>query len=95
MSEVNSDKIGYTVIVSGRVQGVGFRYFTAQEAYKLTLGGHAKNLVDGSVEVQMFGHKAPLLTLLKWLEKGPKTSIVNDLKVTETVYIHKEGFLCL
>lgn len=95
MSKNNMDKIGYKVLVTGRVQGVGFRYFTAKEANKLTIYGHAKNLIDGSVEVKMYGEKPQLLILLKWLEKGPKTSIVDDIKVTETVYIHKEGFLCL
>lgn len=92
---MSENKIGYRVIISGRVQGVGFRYFTAKEANKLTIYGHAKNLNNGSVEVLMFGDKAPLLTLLKWLESGPQTANVDDLKITETVYVHKEDFLCL
>ena len=94
MNDKNSDNIGYKVIVSGIVQGVGFRYFTAKEANKLNVYGHAKNLNDGSVEVLMFGQKAQLLKLLKWLETGPKTSTVGGIKVTETVYLHKNDFLC-
>ncbi|MCP4326136.1 MAG: acylphosphatase [Psychromonas sp.] len=89
------DKTGYKVIVSGLVQGVGFRYFTAKEANRLNIYGHAKNLNDGSVEVLMFGSKTQLHILLTWLENGPKTSVVDDIVVTETVYIHKESFLCL
>ncbi|MGB2079483.1 MAG: acylphosphatase, partial [Vibrio sp.] len=38
-------------LVSGRVQGVGFRYFTGHEAQRLGLTGYAKNLADGRVEV--------------------------------------------
>lgn len=95
MSEKTIEMVAYKVIVSGLVQGVGFRYFTAKEANKLNIYGHAKNLIDGSVEVIMFGHKTQLLLLLKWLEHGPKTSIVDDINVTEIVYIHKDDFICL
>ena len=95
MYEDNMDKIGYRVIVSGRVQGVGFRYFTAKEADKLSICGYAKNLLDGSVEVLIFGSTAQLSILLKWLENGPKTSIVSAIEVTQIAYIHKEDFLCL
>ena len=94
MSGEMMDKVGYKVIVSGLVQGVGFRYFTAKEANKLNVYGHAKNLSDGSVEVLMFGQKEKLLILLKWLEIGPKTSTVDNIKVSETVYLHKNDFLC-
>ncbi|WP_022943086.1 acylphosphatase [Psychromonas hadalis] len=95
MREHKVDHIGYRAIVSGRVQGVGFRYFTAKEANKLGVYGHAKNLNNGNVEVLMFGHEAQLRVLLKWLVNGPKTSTVDDVKVTEILYIHKDGFLCL
>ena len=95
MSEKNMDKKGYKAIVFGLVQGVGFRYFTAKEANKLNIYGHAKNLNYGSVEVLMFGQKAQLLILLKWLENGPKTSAVDDIVVTEMLYIHKDDFFCL
>ncbi|MCW8995162.1 MAG: acylphosphatase, partial [Psychromonas sp.] len=43
--------IGCKVIVSGKVQCVGFRYYTSREADKLGLSGHAKNLYNGDVEV--------------------------------------------
>jgi len=95
MSKQIVAKKGYKVIVSGLVQGVGFRYFTAKEANKLNIYGHAKNLNDGSVEVLMFGEKAQLQLLLTWLESGPKTSTVDDIVVTETLYIHKDDFSCL
>jgi acylphosphatase len=88
-------KMGYKVIVSGVVQGVGFRYFTAKEANKLDVYGHAKNLIDGSVEVLIFGEKSKLKILLKWLEKGPKMSSVDDVNVTEVAYMNIDEFLCL
>lgn len=91
----NIDKIGYKVIVSGKVQDVGFRYFTAKEAHKLTIFGHAKNLSDGTVEVRMFGQQTQLWVLLKWLEHGPNTATVDDTEVTEALYRHEKTFLCL
>lgn len=94
MNKVNDYLTGYKVIISGSVQGVGFRYFTAVEANKLGVSGHARNLSDGNVEVIMFGKQPLLHKLLTWLEKGPKTSSVRDIFVTEMVYIHKEGFIC-
>ena len=79
MSRKVVNKTGCKVIVSGLVQGGGFRYFTAKEANKLNIYGYAKNLNDGSVEVLMFGQQAQLRLLLKWLEIGPKTSIPKQL----------------
>lgn len=95
MNEKNANKLGYKVVVSGVVQGVGFRYFTAKEAKKWGITGYAKNLSNGSVEVLIFGDEANTEILLKWLEKGPETSIVNELKMTEILYIHKDDFTCL
>ncbi|HEX5421444.1 MAG TPA: acylphosphatase, partial [Gammaproteobacteria bacterium] len=48
-------------LVSGRVQGVGFRYATAQKARELALAGQARNLDDGRVEVLACGGEAALV----------------------------------
>ncbi|GLS91692.1 acylphosphatase [Psychromonas marina] len=92
MSEIHN-KIGYKVIVTGVVQGVGFRYFTAIEAQKHNIVGHAKNLSDGSVEVLMFGQDLQLQHLLRWLETGPKTTSVENIKIEEIAYMEKKRFL--
>lgn len=68
------------VLISGRVQGVGFRYHTAHEGLKLGLTGYAKNLKNGDVEVFACGSEDKIKILEKWLEHGPKTSRVDDLK---------------
>ena len=95
MSIKNTDKLGYKVIVSGLVQGVGFRYFTAKEANKLALSGHAKNLSDGTVEVLVYGKEAQLLLLLTWLEIGPTTASVSRINIKEVAYVHTTSFSCL
>ncbi|KXF81137.1 acylphosphatase [Enterovibrio coralii] len=65
--------------VSGRVQGVGFRFHTAHEGLRLSLTGFAKNESDGTVTVLMCGEENNVNALLSWLEKGPPTANVTNL----------------
>ncbi len=69
--------------VFGIVQGVGFRYFTAQEAIRLHLTGRATNLNDGSVEVFAQGEHDAIEALQCWLMKGPRTAQVDRVVLTE------------
>jgi len=62
--------------VYGRVQGVGFRYYTQREAKSLGVKGYAKNLDDGSVEVFICGEQQQVDALLNWLKVGPRTARV-------------------
>lgn len=89
------NNLGYRVIVTGVVQGVCFRYFTSKEAHKLNITGHAKNLNNGNVEVQMFGEKAQLQTLIYWLQKGPERAIVEKIKVDEIECLYKINFISI
>lgn len=57
-------------IVTGRVQGVGFRYFTYSIANKYGLRGWVRNLSDGSVEVMVQGEEARVDNLRKYLLRG-------------------------
>ena len=57
--------------ISGRVQGVGFRYWTLKTADRLRLSGSVRNLPDGTVEVIAHGDPASLATLEEALAKGP------------------------
>ena len=93
--ETNIDLSAYRVLVVGRVQGVGFRYFTSREANKLNILGHAKNLNNGDVEVQMYGEEAQLNLLLRWLEKGPETATVDHIEINKIEYMQKQGFQTL
>lgn len=65
--------------ISGRVQGVGFRYFASRVARHLGLTGYAKNLRDGSVEVYAIGTSAMLAALRKELQTGPRSATVSDV----------------
>ena len=67
--------------VRGRVQGVGFRYFTKREAELLGLHGHVRNCADGSVEV-IAEETMPLLDLLLVrLRAGSRTAYVERIDV--------------
>ena len=84
MSEEREDSLQkqrLNAIVSGRVQGVGFRYFVLQQAVRLGLTGWVRNLDDGiSVEVLAEGGTADLQELLATLHEGPNASYVRDVK---------------
>ncbi|WP_428241285.1 acylphosphatase [Gynuella sp.] len=71
------------VLVTGRVQGVGFRYSTRQMAVSLGVTGHAKNLADGRVEVQAHGSPAEIAQLLTWLRQGPEFARVEHLETED------------
>lgn len=62
--------------VYGRVQGVGFRWWTSRIANRLGLVGSVRNLPDGSVEVRAQGPPAALGELARQLRDGPRTAVV-------------------
>jgi acylphosphatase len=65
--------------VSGKVQGVGFRYFASRVARQLGVTGYAKNLRDGSVEIYAFGTAGMLAALHKELQRGPRSAAVSNV----------------
>ena len=69
--------------VSGRVQGVFYRASTRQRAIDLGLNGHARNLVDGRVEVLVVGDRAAVMSLIDWLASGPPAAQVTKVEVNE------------
>ncbi len=71
--------------VSGRVQGVGFRYFVKKHAEALTVNGYAKNLPDGRVEFLLQGNKAAILTMLENIRTGPSYSQVTRVTAEEFI----------
>ena len=72
----------YRFIVSGRVQGVGYRYFTLQAARALKVAGFARNQPDGTVEVVAEGSDADLDELEARLREGPSFSHVEGVERT-------------
>ena len=74
---------GKHILVCGKVQGVGYRYFTKIQADQHSLRGWVPNLTSGDVEVQAFGTESQLQSFLGQLKKGPPRSQVVKLDVRE------------
>ncbi len=72
-------KIACRYFVAGIVQGVGFRYFTQDEAERLDLSGFVRNLRDGRVEVYAIGTQENLALLRTLLERGPRGAMVQHV----------------
>jgi acylphosphatase len=72
-------------VVSGRVQGVGFRWFVEREARVLGLSGWVRNKHDGSVEVLAAGTREQLGALYDKLKQGPRAARVDDVEVEEAL----------
>ena len=68
-------------VVSGRVQGVGFRYYVLGVARPLNLRGTVRNLPDGSVEVLARGSTSDLESLVAGLRLGPRMARVTDVRL--------------
>ena len=72
-------------IVTGNVQGVGFRYTARREAEKLGLVGFVRNRSDGSVETEFEGTDVALSTFIAWLNDGPPGATVSSVIVEDAV----------
>lgn len=71
------------VFLSGKVQGVSFRFHAQLQAEKLGLKGWIRNLDDGRVEMLLEGAANNLETIIAWARKGPPGANVADVKITE------------
>lgn len=81
------------LIVSGEVQGVGFRKFIDRKAKELNLSGWVKNRDDGTVEINVQGPENALHELLKNAIKGPERSkVVSVQKMPREADRNLDGF---
>ena len=74
-------RIARHVVVSGRVQGVAFRWYAEAEAQRLGIAGWVRNLDDGRVEAWVEGEAAPVESMLAWLAHGPPHARVAGCEV--------------
>jgi acylphosphatase len=78
------------IIVSGVVQGVGFRYYTKNEAESLKLTGFVRNKSDGSVEIEAQGTDKAIEQFLEWAKHGPANASVESLRQLEIEVVANE-----
>jgi acylphosphatase len=82
-------------LVTGRVQGVGFRYATASKANALNLSGWVKNLASGEVETIVQGETNNVEEFESWLWAGPKYARVKNVEQTPAIEQRFDGFQIL
>jgi acylphosphatase len=79
--------------VTGTVQGVWYRKSACEEGLRLGLSGFAKNLPDGSVEVQAEGEEEVIHAFVRWCRKGPPLAKVDQVKVRRSAVTGLIGFV--
>ena len=71
------------LLISGIVQGVGFRYFTLRAARHLGLSGYVRNLRDGRVEAVASGEPEAIEAFVSQMRQGPRAAQVSGLEASE------------
>ena len=69
--------------VSGRVQGVSFRWYAQEQARALGVRGWVRNEPDGSVLLHAEGDEAAVDALVEWCRRGPSSARVSDVAVRD------------
>jgi acylphosphatase len=71
------------LLITGRVQGVGFRFYMQRKARELGLTGWVRNCRDGSVEADIHGAPGEVETMIAWARRGPPSAVVAEVRVTD------------
>ncbi|MCJ7811921.1 acylphosphatase [bacterium] len=74
------------IIVSGRVQGVGYRYFVCKNARRMELTGWVKNLFSGEVEIEIEGPKGLVESFIQELWTGNAWATIRNVEVNWEKY---------
>ena len=74
-------KVRAHLLISGRVQGVAFRYYTQDIAQSLGIKGWVRNCWDGKVEVVAEGEEGQVKELIDWCHQGPRSAIVEKVDI--------------
>ncbi len=80
------------LLVSGRVQGVGYRASLMEEARERGLAGWVRNLDDGRVEAEVEGARKTIESLVAWCRQGPPSAHVTDVSVEWSAGRGEKGF---
>lgn len=75
--------VARTYLISGRVQGVGYRYFAERWAHQFGIRGFVKNLSSGNVEIYAMGDERALEEFKRHLAEGPRSARVTGIEESE------------
>lgn len=70
------------LLISGIVQGVGYRWACRREGHALGLTGWVRNLPDGRVEALLQGPREAVERMIRWCYRGPSEAQVSDIQVS-------------
>ena len=76
-------RVARRIAVTGRVQGVGFRYFVLEAADREGVTGYVRNLADGSVEAYVEGEAEAVTRVERAIRMGPRGAYVTDVNVDD------------
>lgn len=86
-------RVARRYVIGGRVQGVGFRFFTEAAAAREGLHGWVQNLPDGRVEISAEGEADAIERFERHVRHGPPGARVSDVQVDDSAPTHREtGF---
>ncbi len=80
------------LLISGRVQGIGYRYSCRRVAESAGVSGWCRNLPDGRVEAALEGEAEAVERVLDWCRRGPSRAEVTDVDVTDEAPRGETGF---
>lgn len=80
-SKTSVETVARRVLISGKVQGVGYRFALAELARNLNLTGWCRNLPDGRVEAWLQGGKPQMEEMLNWMQQGTPSSVVENVSI--------------
>ena len=69
-----------SLVITGKVQGVGYRYYVKLKAESLAIRGYVMNQLDGSVFVTVQGENTAVENFVKWCYKGPSAALVRGVE---------------
>lgn len=73
------------ILISGKVQGVGFRWSAYEKFVDLNLIGKAENTKEGAVRIVVKGEESVLQELINWAHQGPQGSHVSNVEVSDSI----------
>ncbi|HJZ40265.1 MAG TPA: acylphosphatase [Bacteroidales bacterium] len=90
---ISENTIHKNITLSGRVQGVGFRYSARSVASELGVRGFVRNMPDGDVYIEAEGTAQQLEGFIAWCRKGPPGAVVGNVFITEGMVVGFREFL--
>ena len=82
----------FSLLISGHVQGVGFRYHVLQTAIRMNISGFVRNLPNGDVSIEAEGTPDQLDAFMTWIRQGPSGARVKNVRIIEGKSQNYEGF---